>query len=211
LEDCDVAESETKRVPELFDRRPGAAWVWGYVLVGLGVVMATGVVEWGMGRTVLSKSGAIYLWIKETNSAETSQQLADWYSFTHIIHGILLYGLIWLVTGRKVSVGPRLLLAVVAECAWELLENSDFIINRYREATVSNGYYGDSVLNSVADILFCAGGFLMARLLPVRVTILLVVVMEIGLAWAIRDNLTLNIIMLLHPFSGIKQWQMGAG
>lgn len=164
-----------------------------------------------MGRTPISKSGTIRLWVSETDGPETSQQLADWYSFTHITHGILLYGLIRLLSRGQWPVGRCLVMAVFIESAWEVLENSDFIINRYRAATISNGYFGDSILNSMSDILCCLSGFLLARYLPPRVTVALIVVLEVGLAIAIRDNLTLNIIMLIHPIDAIKHWQMGAG
>ena len=184
---------------------------WAYLLIVIAIIAAAALMELAMGRTPISKSGTIKLWVSETNSAETSQQIADWYSVTHITHGIILYGLIWLVSRGRLSMGRCLVLAVFAESAWEVLENSDFIINRYREATISNGYYGDSILNSMSDILCCLTGFLLARYLPLRATLVLVVVFEVGLAFAIRDNLTLNIIMLVHPFEAIKVWQMGAG
>lgn len=110
---------------------------------------------------------------------------------------------------RRVPIGWRYLIAVLIETGWELLENSPIIINRYREATMALGYAGDSILNSMSDILMMSLGFLLAARLPVWVTVLLVVVMEVGCALWIRDNLTLNVIMLIHPIEAIKVWQMG--
>ncbi|MEI8195157.1 MAG: DUF2585 family protein [Phycisphaerae bacterium] len=185
--------------------------LWGWLLIAAGLVVVAAGLELGMGRTLISKSGKILWWVGDVNSAEMSQQLADWYSFSHILHGVLFYGAIRLVGRGRWPVGMCLALAVGLEAAWEVLENSSFIIHRYREATIALGYEGDSVLNSMSDIGFCILGFLLARGLPVWVTILLVVVTELGLAYVIRDNLTLNIIMLIHPLEFIKHWQMGLG
>jgi hypothetical protein len=145
------------------------------------------------------------------NSSENSQHVSDWYSFSHIIHGIALYGLFRLVSRRKWPVGVRLIATVAVEAAWEVFENTPFTIERYRTTTISLDYYGDSVLNSVCDMLFCVGGFFLARRLPVWVSVVLVVLMEVGVALAIRDNLTLNIIMLLYPFDSVRHWQQGGG
>ncbi|HEX4792664.1 MAG TPA: DUF2585 family protein [Humisphaera sp.] len=164
--------------------------------------------EWRMGRLPICKCGHVRLW-GAMNTPELSQQIADWYSFSHIIHGLAFYAIIRLISRNRWSLGACLLVAITVEASWEVIENSSFVINRYRH-TMSLDYYGDSILNSMCDILFAIGGFFLAAWLPTRVSIALVVVIEVGMALAIRDNLTLNIIMLIHPFQAIKHWQMGA-
>jgi hypothetical protein len=177
------------------------------VLIMVALVMLTGAIELAMGRSFLGPDGRFGWWEANIWSSENSQRIADPYSFSHIIHGMAFYGALWLVA-RRLPVRRRLLLAVILEAGWEILENSPLIINRYREATIALGYVGDSVLNSMSDILMMATGFLFARRARWWVTVVAVVVMEIGCAWWVRDNLTLNIIMLVHPLDAIKSWQM---
>ena len=179
---------------------------WLYVLAIVAVLVVVAEVELGMGREPMCTCGFISLWHGAVDS-QNSQQIADWYTFTHIEHGLGFYALLFLVA-RRLPMPLRLLLAVGIEGAWEIAENSPFIIDRYRTATLSLDYYGDSVINSVADIIAMMAGFWMARRLPVWGTVAFVVIVEALLALMIRDNLALNIIMLIYPIDVIKHWQL---
>ena len=170
------------------------------------MLFAAGMELW-LGRSLLGPDGKFGWWEGDIWSSENSQRFADPYSFSHLVHGMLFYGGLWLVA-RKLPVHQRLLLALGLEAGWEILENSPFIINRYRAATISLGYDGDSVLNSMSDILMMAAGFLYARVVKPWLTVVTILAMEIGCALVIRDNLTLNVIMLVHPIDAIKHWQM---
>jgi hypothetical protein len=162
-----------------------------------------------MGHVWICKCGTIKLWYPGKAGPEVSQHLTDWYTYSHVLHGIIFYFLLWLLTQGYLSVAARLVLAVLIEAGWEIFENSEFIINRYRTQTVSRDYYGDSVVNATVDIVAMVVGFLIAARLPAWVTIALLIATELALLWIIRDNLTLNIIMLLYPIEWIKQWQAG--
>jgi hypothetical protein len=159
-----------------------------------------------MGRIPICECGYVKLFEPGVNTPGNSQHLADWYTPSHIIHGFLFYGLAWLLFRNK-SIGMRLSFAVLIEAAWELLENSPIIIDRYRTATMALGYSGDSILNSAMDTVFMALGFFFAARVPVWVTLVVAIVFELFTGWLIRDNLTLNVIMLLWPIDAIKEWQ----
>ena len=176
------------------------------IVAFLSVLVLTGGIELSMGRSLLGPDGRFGLWEGNIWSSECSQRLADPYSFSHLAHGILFFGLLWLVA-RKMPVRHRFLIAVLIEASWELLENSPLIINRYREATIALGYVGDSVMNSLSDISMMSLGFLFASRVRPWVSVAAVIIMEVGCALWVRDNLTLNIIMLLHPVEAIKAWQ----
>jgi hypothetical protein len=160
-----------------------------------------------MGRIAWCKCG-FGLWTSHAWSSDTSQMLADPYSFTHVIHGIIFYALLRWVFPRM-TLQRRFFVALLVEVAWEVFENTPFVINRYRAATASLDYTGDSVLNSVGDVLSAVVGFYLAARLPWKWTVGLVIVIELLLLAAIRDNLTLNVLMILWPIEAIKRWQTG--
>jgi len=163
----------------------------------------------GMGRVFFCACGRIGLWAGGVHTADNSQQLSDWYSFSHIIHGMIFFALLWAVA-RRVPAAWRLVAAVLIECGWEILENSPIIIDRYRQATIAVGYTGDSILNSLSDVAMMMLGFLIAARLPWRWTLGLALAMEAMALLVIRDNLTLNILMLAWPVEAIRVWQAGA-
>ena len=178
------------------------------LLIAAGFIAVTAAILYTMGQPLICKCGYVKLWHGVVFSSENSQHLTDWYTPSHIIHGILFFGFFTLIL-RKTSINVRLTLALIVECAWEILENTDMIINRYREATISLDYFGDSVINSVFDVLAMLSGFWLARILPVWASVVLAVALEALAAWLIRDGLILNIIMLLYPIDAIRAWQAG--
>lgn len=178
------------------------------VLILGGLMLAQGLILYAMGRLIICSCGVVKLWHGDINSAGNSQQIADWYTFSHIIHGFLFYVLLRYLA-PKLPVRIRLILAVLLEIIWELIENSSFIINRYRAVTAAFGYVGDSILNSVIDALSVVVGFLLAYRLPVWSVVLLGIFFELFTLYFVRDNLTLNVIMLAFPLESIKNWQLG--
>jgi len=177
-------------------------------LAGFGMILAAAAILFAMGRIPICDCGYVLVWSPADDVAGSSQHIADWYTPSHVIHGFLFYLAMWLLF-RDRPVGERALGAIFIEAAWEIIENSPWVIDRYREATIAVGYTGDSVLNSVFDILWMLAGFWFALRLPVWLTIAVGVAFELLALWVIRDNLTLNVLMLLWPVEAIKVWQGG--
>lgn len=173
-----------------------------------GAIIATAAVLYAMGQPPICKCGYVKLWHGIVISSENSQHLSDWYTPSHILHGILFFGLFALILPRA-SIHLRLALSLVIECAWEIVENTDMVINRYREATISLDYFGDSIVNSSADIAAMGIGFLLAARLPVWASVAIIIGFEALTIWLIRDGLALNILMLLWPLDAVKAWQAG--
>ncbi len=178
-------------------------WVIGGFLA---IIAVTAGIEYAFGRSPLGPDGRFGWWDNNIWGSENSQRVADVYSFSHIIHGMIFYGSLWLFA-RKLPVRHRFLIAILLEAGWELLENSPIIINRYREATIAQGYIGDSILNSSCDVLMAALGFSLAARMKLRVTLAAILVLELGCLLWVRDNLTLNVLMLVYPSETIKAWQ----
>jgi hypothetical protein len=174
------------------------------------IVAAAALTLYLMGHPLICKCGYVKLWHFDVASAENSQHLIDWYTPSHIIHGFLFYWLLWLISRRvPMSFGLRLVLAVAIEASWEVVENTDFVINHYREMTISLDYYGDSVINSASDILFMVLGYFLAARLPVWLTVVIALALELFIGAMIRDNLTLNVLMFVWPLDSVLHWQQG--
>jgi hypothetical protein len=186
-------------------RMPAKAWL--SIIPALLVLQ--GLILLAEGRVPYCTCGYVKLWHGVVQSSENSQHIFDWYSFTHVLHGFWLYLLLWLVLPRA-PVAARLALAVLLEGGWEVLENTNFVIERYRASTISLDYYGDSVVNSIADTVSMMFGFVLAWFLPLWSVIGLGVAVEAGLLYMIRDDLLLNVVMLIYPLDGIKAWQEAA-
>lgn len=159
-----------------------------------------------MGRPPICTCGTVVLW--GPVGPTQSQMLADWYSASHVVHGLLFYAILWLIA-RRTPVERRFLFALLIECAWEIVENTPMVIDRYRTATAALGYTGDSVINSLSDIVMMAVGFLAARKLPLWGGIALLLALELVPLLVIRDNLALNVWMLVAPSDAIRTWQAG--
>lgn len=184
---------------------------WKTIGLVCAVIVAGGALAiWLLGRPLICTCGSVKFWHGATFSSENSQHIADWYTFTHGTHGLLFYFLLWLscrATGLAFRAAPMLIAAVAIETAWEVIENTNFVIDRFRQATIALDYYGDSVINSVADVAAMVIGFVVAMLLPVWGSVVVVAALEGALAYFIRDNLMLNIFMLLYPVEAIRNWQ----
>lgn len=178
------------------------------VLFGVAFIIVQAGILIALGQPPICTCGTIKLWTGVVSGPENSQQLTDWYSYTHIVHGFILYFLLWLIAPRM-PISLRFVLAVGLEVGWEIVENSPFIIDRYRQSALAQGYIGDSVVNSVVDTLAGAFGFVLARILPAWSTVVVMIAMELFVGFMIHDNLTLNIIQLIHPTAAISGWQAG--
>ena len=180
------------------DRRALIAAVLILVAVGAALLL--------MGRHPICTCGTVDLWVGSRDSPRTSQMLADWYSFSHVVHGLLFYAALWLAA-RRWPVEWRFVIALLIEAAWEVTENTPMVIDRYRATTAALGYADDSVLNSLSDIAMMALGFAVSRKLPVWTSIALLIALEVIPLFAIRDNLTLNVIALIAPNEALQAWQ----
>ncbi|NOG68750.1 DUF2585 family protein [Roseicella sp. DB1501] len=179
-----------------------------WLLPGLLLILGGAAVEYAMGREPWCRCGVIRLWQGAVNSPENSQQIADWYTPSHIVHGLLFHAALAFALPRQ-PVRVRALIALAVEVAWEVVENSSWVIERYRAATIALDYDGDSILNSVCDMLAMLLGFWLAARLPVWLSVLLGIGLELLALAAIRDNLTLNVLMLLYPIQAVRDWQAG--
>ena len=177
-----------------------------WLAAGLVAIIAQALIEHAMGRVWICECGYVKLWENVVNGSGNSQHLSDWYTPSHIIHGFVFYGLTYLFMRDK-SIAARLFVAILLEAGWEVAENTPMIIDRYRAATIAYDYVGDSILNSVMDTLFMAFGFMLAARLPVGLTVAIAIFFELFTGWVIRDNLTLNVLMLVWPLDAVKAWQ----
>ncbi len=182
------------------------------LLATLGLIIATAAILLAMDRPPICACGTVKLWHGVVQSSENSQHITDWYSPSHFIHGLIMYFVAWLLWDRWKLFGGKpakwaLPIAVVVEAAWEIMENTPMVIDRYREVTISWGYSGDSMINSLSDIGWMALGFIFASRAPTWVSVTLAIFFELLTLWVIRDNLTLNVVMLFWPIEAIRQWQ----
>jgi hypothetical protein len=176
------------------------------LILSIAILIAAAALLLAMGRNPICTCGTVDLWVGTRDSPKTSQMLADWYSLSHIVHGLLFYAALWLVA-RRWPAEWRFVAALLVEASWEVTENTPMVIDRYRETTAALGYSGDSVINSLSDITMMCVGFFIARKLPVWASIALLILLEVVPLFVIRDNLTLNIWNLLAPNPTVAAWQ----
>ena len=177
-----------------------------WILIGAQLIAAAATIEYAMGRSPICPCGTIRLWQNEVMSPENSQQIADWYTLSHIVHGLIFYAAL-AAAAPRLALAPRALIALAVEIAWEIAENTPWVIDRYRAATIALDYFGDSILNSVSDMLAMLLGFWLAARLPAWAAVALALGLEALALAVIRDNLALNLLMLLHPLQSIRDWQ----
>ncbi len=188
------------------DWRDYLPWILMFLTVGLTIFQLH-----NQGRIWWCKwDSPLYLWSGDAWGKHNSQHFLDPYSFTHILHGFLYCWFLTLIFGKRIAFKWLLLIAILVESAWEILENTDSVIERYRTATLALDYFGDSILNSFGDIVSCTAGFIIARKLGFRRSFVLFILIEIVLILWIHDSLLINIIQLIHPFDAIKTWQSGS-
>jgi hypothetical protein len=177
-------------------------WAWGIpVLLAIQAIVLL-----AMGRPPICTCGTVKFWEGDVLSLEMSQHLFDWYTYSHIVHGLLFYGALRLVA-PKLPVLPRLLIATGIEAAWEIAENTPWVIEAYRRQALAQGYVGDSTVNSLFDTLSMIAGFAFARFAPIWASVALALGLEVYAAVEIHDNLTLNVLNFIHPFDFITRWQ----
>ncbi|WIM12632.1 MAG: hypothetical protein OJF58_003595 [Enhydrobacter sp.] len=187
-------------------QKPAAASLRAAWAAVLGIMVAQALVLHGMGRVWLCTCGAVRLWVGDIRSPEMSQQVTDWYTFSHVVHGILFYGLLRLLLPR-LPILARLAIAVGIEATWEIAENTPWVIEAYRQQALARGYVGDSVLNSLSDTISMMIGFALAARLPWRATVAIAIIMEVSVGYLVHDNLTLNVLNFIHRFPAIEAWQ----
>lgn len=171
------------------------------------ILAAVALIQFAIGRIWICACGYVSLWHGDVWSSGNSQHLTDWYTLSHIAHGFIFYAALRFVVPRW-SVASRAVAALVLEGAWEVVENTSFIIDRYREVTASLDYHGDSIVNSFGDGVSMLLGFFLAARLPVVASIAIVIGMEALAAWMIRDNLLMNVVMLVWPLEALREWQI---
>jgi hypothetical protein len=202
-----VKSESTGPTPEGAWRRLCSIFRLRHLIAALVILAAAAITLDLMGRRGFCEAGDLRIWSSDIYSEHNSQHLLDPYTFTHVLHGIGFYALLWLTMGRWTSAATRGIVMVGLESLWEIIENTETVIGRYREGTIALGYYGDSIVNSMGDILACAAGYLIAFLIPAWASVAVVLAVEMILVLWIRDSLLLNIIMLIHPIEAIRTWQ----
>lgn len=177
-------------------------------IIAIIIILLQGIVLFFLSQPLICECGYIKFWEGIVLSPGNSQHITDWYSFSHIIHGLIFYAILWILF-PKMPLKYRFLIALSIEASWEIFENTPWIINLYRQQALAQGYIGDSILNSISDTLFMVLGFIIARFAPLWTSIIVIIALEVFVAYSIHDNLTLNILNFIHQFEFIRRWQSG--